>query len=40
LHSFLGLIVVFPALGHATWHAYAAIRGSNRESERMFLQLA
>ena len=22
----LGLIVVFPLLGHATWHAYKAIR--------------
>jgi uncharacterized membrane protein len=24
--AFVGLIVVFPLLGHATWHAYAAIR--------------
>jgi uncharacterized membrane protein len=22
----LGLIVVFPLLGHATWHAYKAVR--------------
>ena len=22
----LGLIVVFPVLGHATWHAYRAMR--------------
>jgi uncharacterized membrane protein len=22
----LGLIVIFPLLGHATWHAYKAIR--------------
>ncbi|MFI7843908.1 hypothetical protein, partial [Acinetobacter baumannii] len=24
--GFLGLIVVFPLLGHATWHAYKAMR--------------
>jgi uncharacterized membrane protein len=24
--AFIGLIVVFPLLGHATWHAYAAMR--------------
>jgi uncharacterized membrane protein len=24
--GFLGLIVVFPVLGHATWHAYADIK--------------
>jgi len=23
--GFLGLIVVFPILGHATWHAYRAV---------------
>lgn len=28
----LGLIVVFPLLGHATWHAYRAIRVSRGES--------
>lgn len=24
--AFLGFIVIFPLLGHATWHAYAAVR--------------
>ena len=24
--AFVGLIVVFPVLGHATWHAYKAMR--------------
>lgn len=24
--AFLGLIIIFPLLGHATWHAYAAVR--------------
>ena len=38
--GFLGLILVFPVLGHATWHAYSAIRGGNRQSERMFIQPA
>lgn len=28
----LGLIVVFPVLGHATWHAYRAIRGGAQPS--------
>ena len=28
LTGFLGLIVAFPVLGHATWHAYVAIRGT------------
>ncbi len=28
LSGLLGLIVVFPVLGHATWHAYVAIRGA------------
>ena len=27
LTGFVGLIVIFPVLGHATWHAYVAIRG-------------
>ena len=27
LTGLLGLIVVFPVLGHGTWHAYAAIGG-------------
>lgn len=26
LPGLLGLVVVFPALGHATWHAYRAVR--------------
>ena len=26
LTGFVGLIVVFPLLGHATWHAYTAVR--------------
>lgn len=39
----LGLIVIFPVLGHATWHAYRAIRPDERqrgESERMFIRPA
>ena len=39
----LGLIVVFPVLGHGTWHAYRALRGTDRlgrESERMFIRPA
>jgi uncharacterized membrane protein len=24
--GFLGLIIVFPVLGHGTWHAYAAVK--------------
>ncbi len=38
----LGLIVVFPVLGHATWHAYRAVRGERREgeAEHMFIQPA
>jgi uncharacterized membrane protein len=23
----LGLIIIFPLLGHGSWHAYAAVRG-------------
>ena len=38
--GFVGLIVVFPVLGHATWHAYRAIRGDERHTERMFIQPA
>jgi uncharacterized membrane protein len=30
----IGLIVIFPLLGHATWHAYRAIRISR--GERVF----
>jgi len=39
----LGLILVFPVLGHGTWHAYRALRGAGRqgkESERMFIRPA
>lgn len=41
--AFIGIIVVFPVLGHATWHAYRALRGrraEDRESERMFIRPA
>ena len=38
LTGFIGLIVVFPLLGHATWHAYRAIRRGG--GERMFIQPA
>ena len=41
--GFLALIVVFPVLGHATWHAYRAVRPVDRqqgESERMFVRPA
>ena len=31
LTGLVGLIVVFPVLGHATWHAYTVIRGQPRE---------
>ena len=34
LTGFLGLIVIFPLLGHATWHAYRAIRTTR--GERVF----
>lgn len=43
LTGFVGLIVVFPMLGHATWHAYRAIRADDRQSgdaERMFIRPA
>jgi uncharacterized membrane protein len=43
LTLFVGLIIVFPVLGHGTWHAYRALRGTGRqgkESERMFIQPA
>ena len=32
LTGFLGLVIIFPVLGHATWHAYRAIRVSRDES--------
>ncbi len=41
--GFAGLIVVFPVLGHATWHAYRAMRPDDRqegEAERMFIRPA
>lgn len=41
--AFVGLILVFPILGHATWHAYRAIRSEDRpdeEVERMFVRPA
>lgn len=41
--AFLGLVVAFPVIGHATWHAYREIRGDDRsggESERMFIRPA
>jgi uncharacterized membrane protein len=37
LSGFVGLIVVFPLLGHATWHAYRAIRRTPEAKERVFL---
>lgn len=40
LTGLLGLIIVFPVLGHATWHAYRAIRGDGREGERVFFSPA
>lgn len=40
----LGLIIVFPLLGHGTWHAYRALRPTGRsdgdEPERVFINLA
>ncbi|WP_217808384.1 hypothetical protein [Palleronia marisminoris] len=36
LTGLLGLIVIFPLLGHATWHAYRAIRVSR--GERVFFR--
>jgi uncharacterized membrane protein len=39
----VAMILVFPVLGHGTWHAYRALRGSDREgvhSERMFISPA
>lgn len=43
LTAFAGLIIVFPVLGHATWHAYRAIRADDRQTgdaERMFIRPA
>ena len=39
----LGLILVFPLLGHATWHCYRTIRSDDaaaREDDRMFIRPA
>src|SRR3546814_3320055 len=30
--GFVGLIIVFPWLGHATWHAYRAVRRSEEHT--------
>ena len=41
--AFIGLIFVFPILGHGTWHAYRAVRPTERqdgETERMFVRPA
>ncbi len=41
--AFVGLIVIFPVLGHATWHAYRTIRSDDRQegdTERMFIRPA
>ncbi|WP_324751713.1 DUF2189 domain-containing protein [Roseovarius sp. Pro17] len=41
--AFIGLIVIFPLLGHATWHAYRTLRPDERqdgEAERMFIRPA
>lgn len=38
LTAFVGLVVIFPVLGHATWHAYRALRSGG--GERMFIQPA
>jgi uncharacterized membrane protein len=40
LTGLLGLIIAFPLIGHATWHAYAAIRRGSPPQERMFIQPA
>ncbi len=38
--AFIALVLVFPVLGHATWHAYRTLRADDRRdsrSERMFI---
>jgi uncharacterized membrane protein len=40
LTGLLGLIIAFPLIGHATWHAYATIRRGSPPQERMFIQPA
>jgi uncharacterized membrane protein len=32
LTGLVGLIIAFPVLGHATWHAYSAMRGPRTEA--------
>lgn len=39
--ALIGLILVFPLLGHGTWHAYRALRqqdGQTEETPRMFIR--
>ena len=36
----IGLIVVFPVLGHATWHAYGAVRERTREADEACVSAA
>lgn len=41
--AFAGLVIVFPLLGHATWHAYRTLRADESqqgEAERMFIRPA
>ena len=41
--AFIGLVIVFPMLGHATWHAYRVIRPDDRQegdTESMFIRPA
>lgn len=40
LTGFIGLIVIFPLLGHGTWHAYREIRVPPEGLERVFVQPA
>ncbi len=40
LTGLLGLIIVFPLVGHGTWHAYRAIRQAPEQSERVFISPA
>jgi uncharacterized membrane protein len=41
--AFIGLILVFPVLGHATWRSYRTIRTDDRQenaTEHMFIRPA
>ncbi len=38
LTGFVALILIFPLLGHGTWHAYRAIRVPQEDLERVFVQ--